>query len=134
MTDVDAIKNALENTLNGTVLSLDSIYGIIIVVAIAFLVYKAIKKATSSVMSIIGFILLLEIGHICAFNTSLGVSFPTLQTIFKYDVLTALAQLCVGTKVADVLLYIQAYLNGTMALVVEKVSWLLDSFLRAAHQ
>ena len=129
MVDVDSIKQALENTLNGNILSTDSIYGILIIVGIAWLVYRGIKKATSSLSSILGFILLLEIGHIVAFSTALGSDIPLLQQIFKYDVLTALAQLCVGTKVSDFLLYVQAYLTGVLQLVLGKIAWLFNHLM-----
>lgn len=119
---VSELKDALEATLNSEILSPDSIYGLVIIAVIAFLVVRGIKKVTNSIGSIIGFVLLLEIGHVCAFNTTLGAQAPILQTIFKYDVFTALAQLCVGTPVASFLLYIQAWLNAVMQRVVESVA------------
>ena len=55
-----------------------------------------------------------------AYNTGLGNEFPFLKTVFKYDVFTAVAQLFVGTKIADVLLWLQAVIN-TLAIRVWSV-------------
>lgn len=121
MEAVNEIKDALEATLNSQSLSGDSIYGIVIIAVICLLVYKGIKSVTNSLGSIIGFILLLEVGHVCAFSTTLGAQAPILQAIFKYDVLTALAQLCVGTPVSQFLLYVQAWMNAVMQRVVDVV-------------
>lgn len=119
---VGDMKTALEATLSSDVMTPDSIYGLIIVAVIAWLVVRGVKHVTNSIGSIVGFILFLEIGHVCAFNTTLGAQAPVLQTIFKYDVLTALAQLCVGTPVSQFLLYVQAWMNSVMQRVVETVA------------
>lgn len=117
--NVGDVKAALEATLSSEVLTPDSLYGLVIIAVIAWLVVRGVKHVTNSLGSIIGFILFLEIGHVCAFNTTIGASAPVLQTIFKYDVLTALAQLCVGTPVATFLLYVQAWMNAIMQRVVD---------------
>lgn len=121
---VNEAKQALEATLNSEVWTPDAIYGIIIILVIGWLVVRGIKNVTNSLGSIIGFILFLEVGHVCAFSTTLGAQAPILQTIFKYDVLTALAQLCVGTPVSQFLLYVQAWMNGVMQQVVDTVGQL----------
>lgn len=118
---VGEMKTALEATLNSEIMSPDSLYGIIIVLIIGWLVVRGIKNVTNSIGSILAFILFLEIGHVCAFSTTLGTQAPILQTIFKYDVLTALAQLCVGTKISEFLIYIQAWMNAVMQRVVDTV-------------
>lgn len=121
MEQVTTVKETLQETLNPTVLSTDSLHGLLIIGVIAFLVYWGIKHATRSIGSILAFVLLIEIGHVVAFNTTVGELAPITKTIFKYDVFTALAQLFVGTKIADVLLYIQAWLNSVMQAVVNGV-------------
>lgn len=112
--NVDKVKESLEATLNSNVISTDSLYGIIILLVVIYIIVRLIRKTLSSPGWLIGFIFLVEIGHILAYSTDLGTWIPVLQSIFKYDVLTALAQLCVGTKVSDVLLSIQAWLTAVI--------------------
>ena len=69
--------------------------------------------------------MLIEIGHIAAFYSSVGIWAPVLKEIFKYDVFTALAQLCVGTPLADALLYTQAWLIAVMDRVVSFITSIL---------
>ena len=131
---VEQVKSTLESTLNPEILTMDSIYGILIVIGIVWLIIRGFKKVTSSFGSIIGFILFLYFAYILAFNTDMGIWFPTLKTIFKYDVLTALAQLCVGTPVANVLLYIQAWLNTVMLTVMDRIiHWIIPFFHELMH-
>ena len=125
---VENLKGVLEGTLNDSVLTPNSIYGIVILVVIVYLIIHGIRKVTSSIGSIISFILLIEIGHICAFYSSLGVWVPVLRDIFKYDVFTALAQLCIGTPIADALLYTQAWLIAVMDKVVTFISSILNAW------
>lgn len=132
--DVESVKQALEGTLNSSVLSTDSLYGILIIIVVAYLVIRGIRKVTSSIGSVIGFILFLEIAHILAFNTSLGEVAPVAKEIFKYDVFTALAQLFVGTPIADALLYTQAWLNTVMMTVVAWVMKFLSAWSGYARQ
>lgn len=131
--DVESVKQALEGTLNSSVLSTDSLYGILIIIVVAYLVIRGIRKVTS-IGSVIGFILFLEIAHILAFNTSLGEVAPVAKEIFKYDVFTALAQLFVGTPIADALLYTQAWLNTVMMTVVAWVMKFLSAWSGYAGQ
>ena len=132
MPDVGEVKQGLESTLNDTIFSIDSIYGIVIILFIVWCVWRMLRHAAGSPFRIIGFLLLLQIGHVVAFNVNVGNATHVLQTIFKYDVLTALAQLCVGTRVADVLLYVQAWLNavvgGAISIVVELFNRIMSWF------
>ena len=130
--DIQSMKDALEGTLNSTALSTDSIYGILIIIVIAYLIIRGIRHVTSSIGSIVGFVLFLEICHILAFNTSVGTWFPAAQDIFKYDVFTALAQLCVGTPVADFLLWTQAWLNTVCLTVVKYVMYFMQQWTNYA--
>lgn len=109
---VSDVKNSIESSLNQSPFTPDSIYGIVILIILGIAIYRGVKKTLSSPIRVIGLIFLLEIGHILAFSTSLGTSWPFMKVIFKYDVLTAVAQLFVGTKVADGLLWVQAWLNA----------------------
>ena len=49
--DVESVKQALEGTLNSSVLSTDSLYGILIIIVVAYLVIRGIRKVTSSIGS-----------------------------------------------------------------------------------
>lgn len=135
MDAVAQIKDALATTLNGNILSPDSIYGVVILIIIAYLIYRGIRKAVSSVGSILGFILLWEILHVAAFNTPVGLEwFPVLQTVFKFDVFTALAQLCVGTPVSDFLLYAQAWIIAVVQRCVEVLGYFFGAAIDYLRQ
>lgn len=125
MNEVEKLKETLQNTLNSSAWSSDSLYGIIILVLIGWLVIKFARNVTRSIGSIIGLIIFLEVGHMLAFNSSIGTDYPILKEIFKYDVLTAIAQLFVGTKVGDFLLSAQAWL----AQVVDRVAGFIGNAL-----
>lgn len=70
-------------------------------------------------------LLLFEILHVFAMSR-LGSQVPVLQSIFQYDVLQSLAQLCVGTPVCSVLLYVQVFINHTFGLAFDMVVLLWD--------
>jgi hypothetical protein len=125
MSEVGNLANTLKETLNSSALTTDSLYGIIILVLIAWIIIKFAKNVTRSIGSIIGLILVLEIGHILAFQSTVGTEYPILKEIFKYDVLTAIAQLFVGTKFGDFLLSAQAWLIQ----VIDKVAAFVNDLL-----
>ena len=128
MTEVENLANTLKSTLNPSAWTTDSLYGIIILVLIVWFVIRLIRGVTrsiGSILSILGLIFILEVGHILAFNSTVGMEYPVLKDIFKYDVLTAIAQLFVGTKVCDFLLSAQAWLIQ----VVDKVAWFINGIL-----
>lgn len=120
------VQAALAGSLENTPLTSNSWYGIGCAVVILFFLFRMFKHTTSSVAGLISFIFLAEVGHIVAFQSDLGIQYPVLQQIFKYDILTALAQLCVGTKAADVLLWIQAYITSLVDVVISTVKGLLN--------
>lgn len=123
---VESVKQGLEQTLNQSVFSGDSVYGILIVILIVFLLIRSIHKMTNFVLSLCGFLLLLQVMHWVSMNTLVGTWVPVLQSVFKYDVFTALAQLFVGTPVADGLLWLQAWLNTVLAAVASWVLYLVQ--------
>ena len=125
MAEVENLANTLKSTLNPSAWTTDSLYGIIILVLIVWFVIRLIRGVTRSIGSILGLIFILEVGHILAFNSTVGMEYPVLKEIFKYDVLTAIAQLFVGTKVCDFLLSAQAWLIQ----VVDKVAWFINGIL-----
>lgn len=112
--NVADVKDKIESTLNSSALSWDSVYGIIIILILGIAIYRGVRRTLSSPIRVLGLIFLLEVGHILAFSTSLGTDVPVLRVIFKYDVLTAIAQLFVGTKIGDGLLWVQAWINAVV--------------------
>lgn len=112
--------SALENELNPSVFTWDSLRGVIVLLLIIGLGVCVAKRLTRFVWYGIVLMILIQICHIFAMS-SLGSHVPIMQSIFKYDVLQSLAQMCVGTPVATVLLYIQAFINSTFGLAFEAV-------------
>lgn len=117
---MDGVQEAfvsLKESISDSIWTGNSVYGIVILflfVLFAALCCKSIKYA----FYLLGTFVFLELMHILAFATPIGTDLPFLQVLFKYDVFTALAQLCVGTPLSDDLLWMQAYLNtivGTAA-------------------
>lgn len=106
---IDEIKQSLEQLLNEHPISTDSIEGWILIFLIAFIVWNVYRKAMKFVGWSCAVILLIQIGYFLG-TTDFNNLIPFSQ-IFKYDVLTAIAQTCVGTPVCDVLLKINAYIR-----------------------
>lgn len=100
------VSGQLENTLNQSPFSVNSIEGVLVLLLIAFMIYNIINKSFKFVKFSVGLLLIIEIGY-CLSLTGFNNIIP-LNEIFKYDVLTSLAQLCVGTKLSDILLKIDA--------------------------
>ncbi len=106
---VDEIKQSLGQLLNEHPISTDSIEGWILIFLIAFIAWNVYRKAMKFVGWSCAVILLIQIGYFLG-TTDLNNLIP-LSQIFKYDILTAIAQTCVGTPVCDVLLKINAYIR-----------------------
>ncbi len=119
---------ALGDSLNQTIFSTDSIYGILFILFIIVSVVMLSKSLWKLIGTWVGVILLLEIMHLLAFQTELGVMFPQLTVIFKYQVIVMLAQLCVGTPVSEWLLMVQAFLDSTIgvagSIVIQAIQFL----------
>ena len=103
---INEIKQYLEQLLNEHPISTDSIEGWILIFLIAFIVWGLYKKALNFVGWSCAVILLIQVGYFLG-TTNLNNIIP-LSTLFQYDVLTAIAQTCVGTPICDVLLKINA--------------------------
>lgn len=104
------VKDGLSQMLNSDVFTVNSLYGVVILAVIVFLIIRFLHNLSKCFGFIVRFLLFWTVMHIFAFETPIGSTFPVLQTVFKLDVLTAVAQLFVGTPVADFLLWVQAYL------------------------
>lgn len=112
------LHDAALSQLNPSVLSSDSFRAMIyLLLGIGISVFF-IKKLRGIVSWWIGLTLFVEIMHFITYQTPLGTMFPICQTLFKYDVFSMFAQLCVGTKLCDIILYIRALLEGTIGSAV----------------
>ena len=124
-----ALKDEFANTLNSSAFTSDSIEGWIIILVTLFLIYELSHKAVKFTGWLIGLIFFFQIGHWLSF-TGLNDIIP-LDVVFKYDVLTAVAQCFVGTRICDWLLYANSFIhivcNGLWEKFVE-VRPRLDAF------
>lgn len=103
---IAGIKQALEQLLNKHPISADSIEGWILIFLIAFIVWNIYRKALKFVGWSCAVIFFMQVCYFLGM-TSFNEILP-LNAIFKYDVLTAIAQTCVGTPVCNILLQINA--------------------------
>ena len=105
-TSISEIKQYLSQLLNEHPISTDSIEGWVLIFLIAFIAWGLYRKALKFVGWSCSVILLIQIGYFLG-STNLNNIIP-LSSVFKYDVLTAIAQTCVGTPACDILLQINA--------------------------
>lgn len=112
--------SALQEELNPSIFSLDSLRGLLLLLLIIGLVICVVRKMTQFVGLGLVLLVLIQIMHVFAHST-LGANFPVLADIFKYDVFQSLAQLFVGTPIATGLLHVQQFLNSTFGLAFEAV-------------
>lgn len=108
-----SIKDRLMESLNPSAFSLNSIPGIICVILIITLIYGLYKKATKAVSWFLSILLVYEAFY-CLSLTGFNDLVP-LSKVFKYDVLTAIAQLFVGTPICTGLLYVVAFISALMS-------------------
>lgn len=110
----------LREGLNPKILSVDSIQGLVFLLLLAYIIYLCVRRAFHFARWCVGLIFIFQLGHILA-GTELSTYLPFLPVLFRYDVLTSLAQLCVGTWLSDGLLWINAYLTNTFTTAFEYV-------------
>ncbi len=106
---LNAMKDEFMGMLNSSAFSTDSVEGWIIIILCLFLVYEISQKAVKFVGWLICVIFLFQVGHWLSY-TGLNNIIP-LSSFFKYDILTAVAQCFVGTKICDLLLYANAFIH-----------------------
>lgn len=98
--------------MNPSVWSSQSIEGIIVMVLIIFVIYKLFHRAYRFVWWCVGLIIFIQCMYI------LGISpvnnYIPLHSIFPYDILSSIAQLFVGTKAGDILLWVNELLNKSV--------------------
>lgn len=111
------IKNMLADTLNPSVFSWDSAEGVVVTILCVVIVYRITKNLGSFVGWLLGALFLIQLGYVLGFTT-LNNYIP-FSEIFKFDVITAMAQLFAGTPVCDALLYVSAFINFIGKVVTE---------------
>lgn len=110
----------LQGELNPEIFTWDSMQGVIVLLVLIGIGVCFAKKITRFFFYGFMYVIFMEIMHVFALS-EIGSQFPVLQTIFRYNVLQSLAQLCVGTPVSDILLYIQVFINNTFGMAFTMV-------------
>lgn len=131
--DPAVVKEQLSSLLSASPFTVDSIYGVLILCVIVGLVIKFFHNIGKCVRFIIGFLVLWELSHVIVTETPLGTWMPVLGRFFKFDVLTAFAQMCVGTPVSGALLWIQAYLNTVVGGAFSTIFHIIAVFCHWLH-
>ena len=108
MNAIETQKETLINMLNSSPFSSSSLMGWLIVILLIWMVVSIICNYKKHVFYVLYVLIGFQVFHYLS-TTSLIDSLPFLA-YFKYDLLTSLAQCFVGTKFADILLSIDAYL------------------------
>lgn len=110
----------LQGELNPEIFTWDSMQGVLVLLVLIGIGVCFAKKITRFFFYGFMYVIFMEIMHVFALS-EIGSQFPVLQTIFRYNVLQSLAQLCVGTPVSDILLYIQVFINNTFGMAFTMV-------------
>ena len=120
---IELAKHQLENLLNPSALTLDSVEGVLVLILILFMLHSFSEKMFKVASWCFAGILIIQIGYYLSF-TGLNEYIP-FSSIFKYDIMTSLAQLCVGTKLSDIILYASAVLQTILNAAAKYLSeWL----------
>ena len=106
---LNAMKDEFMGMLNSSAFTTDSVEGWLIILLCLFLIYEISQRAVKFVGWLVCVIFLFQICYWLSF-TGLNNVIP-LSKFFKYDVLTAVAQCFVGTKICDLLLYANAFIH-----------------------
>ncbi len=117
----------LQDELNPSVFTWNSVEGVLLILFLAGLGLCFANKLRKFLMTGFMLVVFIELCHIFAMS-SVGSNIPVLQTIFAYDVIQSLAQLCVGTPLCTFFLYLQAFLNNTFGQAIE-IAWQLFWFV-----
>jgi hypothetical protein len=97
-------ENISEPILNSNIFSFDSTEGIVIIVLLAFAVWCFAKKFLSFAWWCLGLILFFQVMYVIG-KTPINDVLPV-ANIFKYDVFSAIGQLCPNTKLASALTWL----------------------------
>ena len=99
----------LQSLINPSIFTLDSAEGVVVTVLALMIVYKITRNLGDFVGWLIGMLFMIQLGYVLGF-TVLNDYIP-FRDIFKLDVLAAPAQLFAGTKVANVILAVDAFMH-----------------------
>lgn len=103
------IRDELMNMLNPSAFTTDSIEGLLLIGLIVYMIYHMTKKTKRIIKFCLEVMLALQIGYWLSL-TSLN-NLIDLKSIFKYDIITAIAQVFVGTKICDMLIDLNAIIK-----------------------
>lgn len=110
---VRAVKEETEMLMNSSAFSADSIEGWILIIIAICLFHSMWRRASKAVSWCLCGILLVQLLHVLSL-TGFNEIVP-LGNIFKYDILTAIAQCFAGTKICSVLLWFDSFLMVTFS-------------------
>lgn len=111
------IQEILKSWLNPSIFSLDSAEGVLVIGLCVYFLYRLTKNLGDFVGWCIGALFIIELGYLLGF-TVLNDYIP-FRSIFKFDVLGAPAQLFAGTKIADGILYADAFMHYIAKVLTE---------------
>lgn len=98
--------------LNPSALSLDSGEGIILLLLIGFMIWCVVKRMFKFLWMALSVVFFVQFLYVLG-QTSFSTIIP-INTVFKYDIFSALAQLCVGTKISEWLISFGTWLSNAM--------------------
>ena len=115
------IINIPEADLESNVFSVHSIEGILLIIAIFFIIKYATKKAVDIAIKLSGIILLFQILYLI--GCSPIDEYLKLSTIFKYDVFSTIARVFPGTFLCKILTTFGYYLSQFTA---DIINWIVS--------
>lgn len=121
---ISAIRDELSALLNSVPMSTDSMEGWLVILCAGFMAYNIGKKAIEFVSWSVSAIFLVQVCYWLSF-TGLNDVIP-FSNLFKYDVLTSIAQCCVGTKLCDGILYVNAAIQAICIQTYNIVAGIFD--------
>ena len=106
---IEAIKTELSTLLNSSAFTTDSIEGWLIILLVGFIIWNIYRKTVKFIIWSASAILLFQIMYWLGL-TGLNDIIP-LASVFKYDILTSIAQCFVGTRLCDGILWVNAFIQ-----------------------
>lgn len=104
-----SIKDELMSLLNPSAFTIDSLEGILLIGLIIYMIYHMTKKTKRIIKFCLEIMLALQIGYWLSFTSINNII--NLRSIFKYDIITAIAQVFVETKLCDILISLNAVIK-----------------------
>lgn len=118
----------LKQVLNPNAFTFDSVEGIVVISLIIFAIFAIGRRMIQAFFWCLGALILLEVLYSLSL-TSLNDTIP-ISKVIKYDVVSSIAQLFPGTKLADWILTGSAWLR---AAVLNTFNTLSNLFSKAFH-